>query len=167
MTKMIVSILIFISAAIVQGQGNLPRGTVEIPDGATIVVVSDSGERITIRASEPAVQLPVGKYSLESWTMERKDQDGSIWKLTGSNVDKKGVFYIIENQEVKLPAGVPIFSSLTVSQENSTYRLSHCLTGQLSETIELTKNGSRLDAPKLNITNADGSYQETLNFQYG
>ncbi len=167
MTKLIISILISISAATVQGRGTLPCGIVEIPDGATIVVINDSGEQITIQASETAAQLPVGRCRIEYWTVEYKDAGGNTWKLTGNNFGKKGAFYIIEDQEVKLPAGEPVFSSLTVSKANSTYRLSHRLIGQTSETVELTKNGSRPDAPKLHITNADSSYQETLTFQYG
>ena len=167
MARLIISILISISAVTVQGQGNLSCGTVETPNGVTIVVINDSGEKIMIEASETAVQLPVGRYRIDNWTIERRNKDGSIWKVTGNNFGKKGVLDVIEGQEVKLSIGEPIVSSLTVSKSDSTYYLSHHLRGQLSETVDITKNGSRPDAPKLQITNAENSLQETLTFEYG
>lgn len=171
MTKLIISILISISVATldtsVHAQGNLSLGTVNTPDGVTMVVINNNGKQITLQALETSAQLPVGRYWIDNWTTDRTDEDGGIWKLTGNSFGKKGVFYIIEGQEVKLSVGEPIVPSLTVSKANSTYRLSHRLTGQLSETVEITKNGSRPDAPKLQITNAENSYQETLAFEYG
>jgi len=173
MARLIIAILLSISAATLdatvheQGKGNLPLGTINTPDGVTIIVINNSGEQITIQVSETTAQLPVGRYRIDNWTMERRDKDGSIWKLTGKYFGKKGVFDVIEGQEVKLPAGEPVFSFLTVSKANSMYRFSHRLTGQLSETVEITKNGSRPDPPKLQIANAENSYQETLTFKYG
>ncbi len=171
MARLVISILISISAitldTTVHAQGNLPLGTINTPDAVTIIVINNSGEQITIQVSETGAQLQVGRYRIDNWTMERRDKDGSIWKLTGKYFGEKGVFDVIEGQEVKLPAGEPVFSFLTVSKANSMYRFSHRLTGQLSETVEITKNGSRPDAPKLQIANAENSYQETLTFEYG
>jgi hypothetical protein len=145
----------------------LSLGTVNTPDGVTIIVINKGSEQITLQASETGAQLPVGRYRIDKWTMERTDEDGNIWKLTGNNFGKKGVFYVIEGQEVKLSIGEPIVPYLTASKSDSTYYLSHHLRGQLSETVEITKNGARPDAPKLQIANAENSYQETLTFGYG
>ena len=111
--------------------------------------------------------MPIGRYRIHNWTTERTDEDGNIWKLTGNSFDKKGVFYVIEGQEVKLSIGEPIVPYLTASKSDSMYYLSHYLRGQLSESVEITKNGARPDATKLQIANAENSYQETLTFEYG
>lgn len=167
MTKLIVSILISLSVATAQGQSNLPCGIVEVPVGVSVVVIDDSGKQVTIQGAETTDQLPIGRYRIESWTMERRDEDGNIWKVIGSTFGKKGVFNVIEGQQIKLPAGEPILSTLAVGRAGSTYQLSHRLTGRMSEVVEITRDGNRPDAPKLHITNADGSYQETLAFEYG
>ena len=171
MKNLIASILICISAststAIAQVQTDLPLGTVEISKGVVIVVIGDNDEHITIERAEKAPQLPVGRYRIDYWTTERKDEDGNIWKLKGANLGKKGVFDVIAGKEVKLSVGEPVIASLTASKRDSTYYLSHYLRGQLSETIEITKKGKRPGAPALQIGNADSSYHKTLTFEYG
>ena len=171
MARLIISILISISIVTldtsVHAQGNLSLGTVNTPNGVTIIVINNSDEQVTIQGVETAVQLPAGRYRIDNWTMERTDEDGNIWKLTGNNFGKKGIFDVVKGQEVKLSIGEPIVSYLIASKSDSTYYLSHHLRGQLSETVEITKNGARPDAPKLQIANAENSYQETLTFGYG
>lgn len=166
MKRLIISILISISIVAldtsVYAQGKLSVGTVDTPDGVTIIVINKSGEQIKLQASETPAQLPVGRYRIDNWTMERTDEDGNIWKLTGNFFDEKGVFYVIEGQEVKLSIGEPIVPYLYASKSDSTYYLSHYLQGQLSETVKITKNGARSDAAKLQIANAESSYQDTL-----
>ena len=166
MTRLIFSILIALSPATAQQQGSLPFGTVTVPEGVSIVVVDDRGKQVTTTAAETAIQLPAGRYRMISWTLERKDQDGNVWKLTGSAFGKKGVFKLIAGREVELPVGEPAFSTLAMGKNGSTYRLNHCLTGRLSESVEIRKNENRPAAPELRITNTDGSYQETLSFGY-
>ena len=104
---------------------------------------------------------------MECWKIERKDEDGNIWKLKGSELGSKGIFEIVDGTKVKLSVGEPVVSTLTAGKDNSTYYLRHSLGGRLSETVEITKNGSRPEAPKLQVSNADDSYLETLNFEYG
>jgi hypothetical protein len=106
MTRIIISILLHISAATIQTQGNLQYRTVITPGGVTIVIINKNDEQITIQASETKVQLPVGKYRIDEWRMERTDEETNNWKLTGSNFDKRGIFYVHEGQEVKLLIGV-------------------------------------------------------------
>ena len=145
----------------------LPVGAVEIPGGVSMVVVSDSGEQITVTSAREAPRLAVGEYRIESWTLERKDEDGNIWQLKGSELGSKGIFDVVEGKKVELSIGASVVSNLTAHKYDSTYYLRHSLRGRLSETIEITRNGNRPEAPKLHIGDADDSYQETLNFEYG
>ena len=145
----------------------LPVGAVEIPDGVTMVVVNKNGEQITVTSAREASRLAVGEYRIESWTLERKDEDGNIWQLKGSELGSKGIFDVVEGKKVELSIGASVVSNLAAHKYDSTYYLRHSLRGRLSETIEITRNGNRPEAPKLQISNADDSYQETLNFEYG
>ena len=171
MVRWIISILISISIAMfnamVHTQGNMPLGTLSAPNDVTVVVVNKSGEQITIQPPETTIQLPAGEYRIESWTMERTDDAGNVWKLTGKYFSNSGIFNIIKDEELKLSIGEPIIPSLSVKESDSRYCFDFYLRGQRSEIVEITKNGGRPDAPELHITNADGSYRETLTFAYG
>ncbi|MHC4750180.1 MAG: hypothetical protein ACYTFW_09930 [Planctomycetota bacterium] len=166
----IVSILIYISAtsyvAATQIQTDSSLGTIEIPNGVILVVFNSNNEQITIKPTEETTQLPVGRYRIDYWTVE-KYIVGHVWKLKGSNFGNKGIFDVIEGQTVKFSIGEPIISFPAASKVGSTYRFSHHLRGRLSETIEITQNGSRPEAPLLQIRNADDSYQKTISFEYG
>lgn len=149
MKKIIISILIFISAttsvAIAQLQTDLSFGTVEIPKGVIIVVINSDNEHITIKPKEKVSQLPVGRYRIDYWIMERKDKDGNIWKLKGSNLGSRGIFYVTKGQEIKLSLGEPIISSPTASREYSTYYFSHHL---IRTTIRNYRNHEKRKSPR-------------------
>lgn len=152
---------------IAHGRTDFALGTVEIPTGMTVAIINSNNEHITIRTTERTPQLPVGEYLIDHWTMEREDDFENIWKLKGTDFGYKGIFEVVEGQITKLPIGEPIVSSLVASKQNSIYCFNHHLRGQLSEAIQLTKNGKRPEAPKLRIRNVDDSYQEALTFEYG
>ena len=171
MARWMISILISISSAALDvrmpAQFLIPPGTVSIPDGVTAIIVNQNGEEITIRPPEIAIQLPDGTYRIEVWTMERTDNAGNIWNLMGTHFGENTTFNLIEGREIKLSIGEPVISTLSVKESDSRYSFDHYLRGQLSEIVEITKNGDRPDPPELHITNADGSYQENLTFAYG
>ena len=171
MARWAISILISISAialdATVHAQDNRSPGTVNIPKGVTLIVVNKSGEQITIQPPKTSVQLPVGTYWIKTWITERTDEEGNTWKLTGQYFGENETLNIIEGREITLSIGEPIIPSLSIKESNARYSFDHYLRGQRSEIVEITKNGGRPDVPKLHITNADGSYRETLTFAYG
>jgi len=131
------------------------------------MVVSKSGEQITIQPPQMSVQLPAGQYRIKTWTMERTDEEGNTWKLTGQYFGENETLNIIEGLEITLSIGEPVIPSLSIKESDLRYSFDFYLRGQRSEIVEMTKNGGRPDAPDLQITNADGSYQETLTFAYG
>ena len=111
--------------------------------------------------------LPVGKYSINQWAVEKEDQKGKRWKLQGSGVSQKGDFEIVADKEIELSIGEPVVSRLEVNKRDSGYSFNQSLGGQLGERIEMTRNGARPPAPKLRIKNKDGSYERTFSFEYG
>jgi hypothetical protein len=142
-------------------------GSIKIQGDVNAVVCNNKGERFTIEGAKEPAQLPAGRYYIESWTLERTDKDGILWKLETKDIVNKKTFNVTENAVVKLSIGEPVISALTTSKEDSEFYFRHYFKGQLGEDIELTKNQSRPDPPKLLIRNEDGSYQESLTFKYG
>ena len=142
-------------------------GSIKIQGDINTVICNNKGERFTIEGVKEPAQLPAGRYYIESWTLERTDKDGILWKLEAKDIVNKKTFNVTEDAVVKLPIGEPIISILTARKEDSEFYFRHYFKGQLGEDIELTKNQSRPDPPKLLISNENGSYQESLTFKYG
>jgi hypothetical protein len=142
-------------------------GFIIVQEDVNAVLCNNKGEQFTIKGSREPVQIPLGRYYISSWTLERTDKNGAIWILQSKDITNKKSFEVAENVRIKLPIGEPVVSTLTVQKQDSEFNIRHNFKGQLGEEIELTKNHSRADPPKLFIGNKDGSYQESLTFKYG
>jgi len=163
----IISISVMTCVATAQGQTDLSLGTVKIQEALTAVVINSSDENIAIGPTQEPPHLPVGKYRIDYWTIERKDQDGNLWKLKGQLSGRKARFLVSESQPAAPAIGEPVISTLSATKNDSAYGFDQHLKGRLGESIEITRNGERPDAPKLIINNQDGSYSETFDFKYG
>jgi len=111
--------------------------------------------------------LPAGKYRVYSWAIEQKDEKGTNWKLKGSGLSEKNFFDITEGKEAVLSIGEPIVATLDASEREGTHSFRHNMKGRAGERIELIRNGTQPQAPKVRIKNANGAYDRTYSFQYG
>jgi hypothetical protein len=163
------AIFVMATAIAVSARQNIEPSTgfVTVQDDVNAVLCNNKGEQFTIKGSKEPVQLPVGRYCINNWTLERTDKNGTLWKLTSKDIAHKKAFDVAKGTETKLPMGEPIISNLIVWKENSEFYFRHYLKGQLGEEIKLTKSRSRADPPKLLIRNENSSYQELLTFKYG
>jgi hypothetical protein len=128
-------------------------------DGANGPVAIDSG-------GQPKA-LPAGRYHVRYWKVERKDDTGNSWALTGQHYGQENPFEIEDGQQTKLDVGEPVVATVQARNAGSSYSFNQVIKGRLDEIIGLTCNGSRPQPPKLNIKNKDGSYDRTFSFQYG
>jgi hypothetical protein len=146
---------------------DVKMGNVRLPE--SIAEFSAGGENgLFIRKPENRIaSLPVGRYRINYWTIQRKDEKGSVWKLQGSGFAQKGDFNVAQDTDTELSIGEPVNAALQAGKRDSGWAFSQRLQGGLGESIELTYNGSRPRAPKLNIKNKDGTYDRTFSFQYG
>jgi hypothetical protein len=164
------SIIFVMATAVVMSarQNTEPSpGSVAIQEDVNAVLCNNEGEQFTIEGSKEPVQLSAGRYYIKSWNLELTDKNGAIWRLQSRDITNEESFDVTENAGTKLPIGEPITSALTVKKGDTEFYFRHSFKGQLGEGVELTKNRSEADPPKLLIRNEDGSYQETLTFKYG
>ncbi len=142
-------------------------GTIRLPQ--TIMEFSAGGENglFKLKLESGTSSLPVGKYRINQWAVEKEYKNGKKWKLQGIGSSDKGDFDINTGNETELSIGEPIVSTLNVNKRDSGYSFNHSLGGRLGERIELTRNGSRPPAPKLHIKSKDGSYDRIFSFEYG
>lgn len=142
-------------------------GNVRLPESITGFSAGGENGLFTIKPENRTGSLPVGKYKISEWTIERKDDKDTQWKLTGNQYRGKGYFNVSETKEAELSIGEPIVSTLEVSFRDRTHYFSQSLNGRDGERIELLRNGTRPQAPKLNIKSRDGKYDRTYSFSYG
>ena len=142
-------------------------GNIQLPE--TITEFSAGGENglFTLKPEEGTASLPVGKYRINYWAIERRDDQGRQWTLKGGSLSDRGFFEINYAKQSQLSIGEPAVSTVRVRNKGAGYFFSQELKGRLGEHIELTRNGARPRAPKLHIKSKDGSYDRSFSFEYG
>lgn len=149
------------------GAEDVKFGSVRLPESITEFSAGGENGLFTLKPENRTASLPVGKYKVSDWTVERKDDKDTQWMLTGNQYGGKGYFDIDGAKEVELGIGEPIFSTLEASFRDGTHYFSQSLRGRDGERINLYRNGTRPQAPKLNIKSEDGKYDRTYSFRYG
>ena len=142
-------------------------GTIRLPESITEFAAGGENGLFTPKPEKGTGSLPVGRYRINYWAIERKDNAGKNWRLQGSGFSEKGRFNVTEMQETELSIGEPIISTLKAQDRGGTYYFSQNLKGKLNESIYITLNGNRAPPPKLRIKSKDGTYDQTFDFKYG
>jgi len=142
-------------------------GTVRLPEAITRFEADSVNGLATIEAGKQAERLPVGQYHIRSWKIERKDDQGGVWALTGQYFGQNNPFEIKDGDETKLDVGEPIVATVDARNVGSSYEFNQVIKGRHDEVIELTRNGAQPQPPKLRIKNKDGTYDRTFSFRYG
>jgi hypothetical protein len=142
-------------------------GSVHLPESITKLSANGENGLFILKPEKGAETLPVGKYNVYDWVIERKDEKGTNWRLKGSGFGESNVFEVAEDKPAVLTIGEPVIAALAASEREGTYSFNHSMKGRAGERIELTRNGVQPQAPKLCIKNADSTYDRTYSFQYG
>ena len=142
-------------------------GNVRLPESITELFAGGENGLFTLKLEKGTGSLPVGKYRINDWAIERKDEKGTQWKLKGNGLPEKSVFDITEDKETEVSIGEPIIATLDASGREGTHSFNLSMKGRAGERIELTRNGAQPQAPKVHIKSKDGTYDRTYSFQYG
>ena len=143
-------------------------GNVRLPESITEFSAGGENGLFTLEPEKGIGSLPVGKYYIHCWAIERKDEEGTQWKLQGSGVPPgERVFDIVEARDTEISIGKPIHSVLDTQSKKDTHSFSYNLRGRDGESIKLTRSGARPPVPKLRIKNENGSYDRAFSFAYG
>ena len=146
---------------------DVANGTVRLPEAISKFEAEGAKGLVTIEAGKQAERLSTGQYHIRSWKIERKDDQGGAWALTGQYFGQDNPFEIKDGDETKLDVGEPIIATVEARSAGSSYAFNQVIKGRHDEIIELTRNGARPQPPKLRIKNKDGTYDRTFSFQYG
>jgi hypothetical protein len=146
---------------------NVSFGSVKLPESITEFSANGENGLFILKPEKGIASLPVGKYCVCHWAIERQDEKGTNWKLESSGLGEKNAFVITKGKQAVLSIGEPIIATLDASEREGTHSLRNDMRGRAGERIELTRNGARPQAPKVHIKSADGVYDRTYSFQYG
>ena len=112
--------------------------------------------------------LPVGQYRMFHWTINRRDESGAAWTLSGYAFPPAATFDVAADQPATLDIGEPVKAELQASEQSDrqiTFSLK--FVGHQKESIEMLRDNQRPAGPKLTLANADGSFCGASSFQYG
>ncbi len=147
---------------------NVKTGRVRLPASVTTCRVGGENGSFILTPKDGTGSLPVGTYRVLNWSSERADDTGAKWQVNGRGPSENVAgFDVAEDKDIQLDIGEPIVASLAVTTTAKTYNLRLITAGRAGETIELLRNGTRPQAPKVKIRNADGTFDRAVNFEYG
>ena len=146
---------------------DVKHGSIKLPESVTELSAGGINGSFVVKPGNGLASLPLGKYQVNDWVIERKDDKDTQWKLTGSGSGPKGVFDISEDKDTELTIGEPVVAIIQAQYRDGSYNFNQNLKGSNGESITLLRNGSRPQAPKLNIKSEDGKYDRTYSFSYG
>jgi internalin A len=143
-------------------------GRINLFGEVTDLLVSRNRCTIRVLTADGTGRLPVGKYRVTSWAIEKKDKEEVVWELTASVCSEElGVFEVTDAEAVKLDIGGPIVASLSATKNYYDYTFSQKVAGKMGESITITRNGLQSGLPRLHIKNKAGTYDKTFHFRYG
>jgi len=137
-------------------------GNIKLPDAITEFSAGGENGLFTRELKNGAASLPVGKYHIDHWEIDRKDEKGKSWTMRGSSSGERGDFEVTEAGETALEIGEPVTAGIQVSLNGENYEFSKSVRGSLGEYISLTSAGRDVrDSWKMTAKNTDGSFAKT------
>jgi hypothetical protein len=137
-------------------------GNIRVPE--TITEFSAGGEngQFTREMKNGVARLPVGKYCIDYWAIDRKDEKGKSWTMRGSSFSERGNFEVTEGAETTLEIGEPLTATLQVQLNGESYEFEKIMQGPLGEYVSLTSGGQEVRTMwKLAAKNKDGTFAKT------
>jgi hypothetical protein len=137
-------------------------GNIRVPETITELTVGGENGQFTHKLKDGVTTLPVGKYRIDHWEIDRKDEKGKNWTMRGSSFGERGNFEITEEAETTLEIGEPVTANLQVNLNGTNYEFEKSIRGSLGEYVSLTSGGSDVrNLWKLTAKNTDGSFGKT------
>ncbi|HXR08498.1 MAG TPA: hypothetical protein VN765_14280 [Candidatus Acidoferrum sp.] len=152
----------------VQRAEDVTLGQVHVPENISELSVFGENGHFTREPVHGQVSLPVGHYRLFGWTINRKDDKGAAWTLSGYNFPRTGGMEVGADKTALLKIGEPVQAELKATEgpdRQVTFSLQFA--GSQEESIQMLRGGQRPQGPKLTLTDNKGALVYTGTFEYG
>jgi hypothetical protein len=147
---------------------NVVLGPVRVPENITEFGAFGENGYFERKPAKGQFTLPVGKYRMVKWDINRKDDKGTPWTLSGYNFPDTANFEVAADKAAALEIGEPVQAVLKANEQadhHITFDLN--FTGRQKESIQLLRDGQRPRGPKLMLAAADGALCYTNTFEFG
>lgn len=142
-------------------------GKVRVPEVISEFVAFGKNGHFIRKPEKGELTLPSGDYRVNSWSINRKDDKGTAWRLSGSSFTKTGDFTVADTAAVELAIGEPVRAVVQANEGKSEVSFGLRLLGQLGETVDLMRGEERPRAPRIHIASLTGTFRSTNTFEYG
>jgi hypothetical protein len=143
-------------------------GPVRVPEKISEFVAYGENGHFVRQPQKGEFTLPAGKYRILEWTINRKDDKGAPWTLTGQNFPDSATFEVAAGKTATLDIGEPVKAVLEANEQaNREIRFDLSFVGHQKESIQMLRNNERPRGPKLMLANVDGSLCYTNTFEFG
>lgn len=169
MKRAVLSIFVMIvlcSPAFGDEQTLLHTGSINIQDGVTLLLLDKDRNKISVSQDSKSTCLTAGQYTIDSWTLNKKDSEGNSWQLKAS-YSKKPYIDIIAGRQVTPKIEESIIAAFKVRKQKSEYKFMLELKSCSGEKFTIHTNGKSSVPPRLVITNQDKTFNITKSFAYG
>jgi hypothetical protein len=155
---------------------NVVLGEVRVPEAISEFVAFGENGHFVRQPVKGGFTLPAGKYRIQQWTIDRKDDRGAAWQLMGYNFNASARFEVEAAKPLSLEVGEPM-KAVMETQEPSSRPGSTAMSkqidfslrfqGRYGETLQIMKGNQRPTGPRLTLTSLDGTYRHTNTFEFG
>jgi len=104
-------------------------GNIRVPAAITEFAAGSENGLFTRELKEGLARLPVGKYRIDHWQINRKDEKGKSWTMRGSSFGARGDFEVTEAGDTTLEIGEPVTASLQANLNGTNYEFSKSVRG--------------------------------------
>jgi len=142
-------------------------GKVRVPEAISEFEAFGRNGHFVRKPDKGELSLPVGDYRVNTWTINRKDEKGAAWKLSGASFSKAAEFTVGVENVVELPIGEPLRAVLQAREAKSQISFDLRLLGSLGETVQLLRGKERPRGPRMQVASLTGKFSSTNTFEYG
>jgi hypothetical protein len=152
----------------IQKAQNVVLGQVRVPETISEFTAYGTNGHFIRQPVKGEFTLPAGKYRVHGWSIERKDDKGARWELSGYSFGDAAGFEVAAAKPAAVEIGEPVRGVLQITERtNNPIAFSLRFQGRLGEQIQILKGGQRPSGPKLTVSTLDGSVRYTNTFEYG
>ncbi len=152
----------------VQKAENVTLGQVRVPENISEFAAFGENGHFVRNPVKGQFTLPAGHYRIFRWTINRKDEKGAAWTLSGHSFPQTAGFEVAADKPAVLDIGEPVQAVLGARQgANRQIEFSLQFDGRQKESIEMLRDGQRPRGPQLTLANAGGTVCSTNTFEFG
>jgi hypothetical protein len=147
---------------------NVTLGPVHVPENISEFTAFGENGHFVRQPEKGRFTLPAGKYRMVGWDINRKDEKGAAWTLSGYSFPDTANFEVTTGDAAALDIGEPVQAVLAATEQaDRQINFSLKFVGHQKESIQMLRGTERPAGPKLTLTNAAGSLVGTATFEFG